>query len=354
MDTFQLSTPTGSQVIVLVLVIILVGAVLFVAARKTGAARARKKGEAGTGTGWHSFNQLAKLRNLNRDETALLRRLVVTYKLSKPSLVFTSMNILDSCIQRQIRRLSLQEIRGESKEDLINRYYRLRNKVVRNRGVRGISTTRAIPLGARMRVEVQNFGQYSVQVNRNEDEFLGISIPVLPAGKYVPWNKKKVRCFYWKEDDASYVFETKVIDVIITDEIQSICLKHVDHVTRSQKRVYPRKSVRLPVYFSRVRVVQEAGRKKAVVDRRETHWGTIVDISVGGISIETTIPINRNNYVRVEFELREDYKMVAFGKVKRIEKNAARNTWIMHIQFTKIQKKDRNEIFAVLYNYQTI
>ena len=354
MDTFQLATPTAAQVIILVIVIFVIGIGLFIAARRTGGGGTRKKGADAAGTGWHSFNQIAKLRGLNKDEAALLRKLVVANKLSKPSLIFSSMNILDSCIQRQVRKLSLQEIQGEPREDLINRHYRLRNKVVRNRDVQGLSTTRAIPLGARMRVEVQNYGQYSVQVNQNEDEFLGISIPVLPPGKNVPWNKKRVKCLYWKEDDASYIFESKVMDVIVTDEIQSICLKHVDQITRSQKRLYPRKSVRLPVYFSRVRVVEEGGRKKAVVDRRDTHWGTIVDISVGGLSIETAVPINRNNFVRVEFELREDYKMVAFGKVKRIEKNAARKTWIMHIQFTKIEKKDRNEIFAVLYNYQTI
>ncbi len=354
MDTFELSTPTTAQVIILVIVVIFIGIGLFIAARRSGGRGSRKKGGAAPGAGWHSFNQMAKMRGLNKEEAVLLRKLVVAYKLSKPALIFTSMNILDSCIQRQVRKLSLQEIRGESKEDLINHYYRLRNKVVRNRDVRGLSTTRAIPIGARMRVEVQNYGQYSVQVNQNEEDFLGINIPVLPPGKGVPWNKKKVKCFYWKEEDASYVFETKVIDVIITDEIQSICLKHVDTITRSQKRRYPRKSVRLPVYFSRVRVVAEGGKKKAIVDRRDTHWGTIIDISVGGLSIETAIPVNRNNFIRVEFELREDYKMVAFGKVKRIEKNTARNTWVMHIQFTKIDKKDRNEIFAVLYNYQAI
>jgi c-di-GMP-binding flagellar brake protein YcgR len=352
-DSFQLSTPTGTQFIILVIVVVVVGLVLFLAARRTGGS-GKRRGRSSIGVGWHNFNQLAKLRGLGKDETAMLRQLVISYKLTKPSLIFTSVNILDSCIQRQIRKLSLQEIRGESKQDLINRYYRLRNKVVRNREVRGITSTRAIPIGARMRVEVQNYGQYSVMVNRNEEELLGISIPMLPPGKFVPWNKKKVKCFYWKEDDASYLFETKVLDVIVTDEVQSICLKHVDSVKRSQKRLYPRKGVRLPVYFSRVRVVEEGGKKKAVVDRKDTHWGTIVDISVGGLSIETTSPVNRNNYVRVEFELREDYKMSAFGKVKRIEKYTARNTWLMHIQFTKIEKRDRNEIFSVLYNYQTI
>jgi c-di-GMP-binding flagellar brake protein YcgR len=264
------------------------------------------------------------------------------------------MNILDSCIQRTIRRLSLQEIKGESKDDMINMYYRLRNKIARNRGVRGITTTRAIPIGARLRVSVQNYGQYSVSVNKNEDEYLGISIPQVQQGRIVPWDKKKVHCFYWKEEDASYSFESRVMDVIVTEEVQSICLKHTDRVTRAQKRLYPRKSVRFPVYFSRVQVIQEGDKKKAIVDRKDTHWGTIVDISVGGLSIETTVPVNRNNYIRVEFELREDYRMVAFGKVKRIEKNTARSSWMMHIQFTKIDKKYKNEIFAVLYNYQTI
>jgi c-di-GMP-binding flagellar brake protein YcgR len=353
-DTFELSTPTTAQIIVLVVVVLVIGIGLFIAARRSGGKGKGKRGGGATGAGWHSFNQMAKLRQLTKDETALLRKLVVNYKISKPSLIFTSVNILDSCIQRQVRKLSLQEIRGESKEDLINRYYRLRNKVVRSRDVRGLSTTRAIPIGGRMRVEVQNYGQYSVQVNQNEEDFLGISIPILPPGKSVPWSKKKVRCFYWKEEDASYVFETRVIDVIVTDEIQSICLKHVDTITRSQKRRFPRKSVRLPVYFSRVRVVTEGDKKKGIVDRKDTHWGTIIDISVGGLSIETAIPVNRNNFIRVEFELREDYKMAAMGKVKRIEKNAARKTWVMHIQFTKVEKKDRNEIFAVLYNYQSI
>jgi len=68
----------------------------------------------------------------------------------------------------------------------------------------------------------------------------------------------------------------------------------------------------------------------------------------------STVPFDRNNFLRVEFELREEYKVIGFGKVKRIERNAARKTWIMHIQFTKIEKKHKNEIFAVLYNYQTI
>ncbi len=351
-EAFQISTPTASQVVILIVVIVIVGLALFFAARRsTRDLRSKKKTG---GLGWHSFNQLSKLRGLTRTETEILRKLVVAYKLSKPSLIFTSMNILDSCIQRTIRRLSLQEIKGESKDDMINMYYRLRNKIARNRIVRGITTTRAIPSGARLRVSLPNYGQYSVTVNRNEDEYLGISIPIVQPGRIVPWDKKKVQCFYWKEEDASYSFESRVIDVIVTDEVQSICLKHTDRVVRAQKRLYPRKSVRLPVYFSRVQVIQEGDKRKAVVDRKDTHWGTIVDISVGGLSIETTVPINRNNYVRVDFELREDYRMVAFGKVKRIEKNTARNSWLMHLQFTKIDKKHKNEIFAVLYNYQTI
>ncbi|MFW6139045.1 MAG: flagellar brake protein, partial [Spirochaetota bacterium] len=262
--------------------------------------------------------------------------------------------ILDGCIQRAIRRASLRETGGDSKEDLISTFYRIRNKIARTRKTRGITTTTAIPIGTRLRVEVPGYGNYTVNVNRNESEYLGISIPFLPPGRSVPWNRKKVKCSFWKENQGMYSFETKVMDVLVTDEIQCICLKHTDNIKRVQKRRYPRKSVRLPVFFSRVRVFSEAGKKKAVVDRRDTHWGTIIDLSVGGLSIESTIPVNRDNYIRVEFELREEYRVVGYGKVKRIEKNTTRKTWVMHIQFTKIDKKHRNEIFAVLYNYQTI
>jgi len=352
-EAFQITTPTTSQVVVLIIVVFVIGLGLFIMARRSSTSTRGGRGKT-TGTGWHNFYQIAKNRGLSKTETEILKRLVLACKLSKPTLIFTSTNILDSCVQRVVRKLSLQELKGESKDDTINMYYRLRNKIARTKSTGGITTTRAIPLGAQIRVMMLNYGNFNVTVNKNEEEYLGISIPVLPPGKVVPWDKKKVKCSYWKENDAAYVFMTKVEDVIVNDEIQTICLKHTDKITRIQKRLYPRKSVRLPVFFSRVRIIEEGGKKKAIVDRKDTHWGTIIDISVGGLSVETSIPVNKNNYIRVEFELREDYKLVAFGKVKRIEKNTSRKSWLMHIQFTKIEKKHKNEIFALLYNYQTI
>jgi c-di-GMP-binding flagellar brake protein YcgR len=353
-EAFQITTPTVGQIVILIAVVVVIGLALFIASRRTTSSRSGKGRRSSTSSGWHSFYQIAKARGLGKQETELLRRLAQNCRLTKSSQVLTSMTVLDSCIQREIRRLSLNEVKGESKDDLINKYYRLRNRVARTRSASGITTTQAIPVGSQVRVMVQNDGSFNVKVNRNDDKFLGISIPILPPGKIVAWDKKRVKVSYWRENDAAYVFITKVDDVIVTEEIQTICLRHTDRVTRVQKRLYPRKSVRLPVLFSRVRVIEEGGRKKAVVDRKDTHWGTIIDISVGGSSIETTIPFNKNNYLKVEFELQEDNKVVAFGKVKRIEQHRAKKTWIMHIQFTKIDKRHKNEIFAVLYDYQTV
>lgn len=351
-EAFRISAPTSGQIAILIIVALVVVLAFFIAARKMGTGGRGKS--RSSGTGWHNFYQIAKVRNLTKAEIEILKRLVLTYGLTKPALIFTSTNILDSCIQRSIRKLSVQEIKSESKEEMINTYYRLRNKVVRRRGVKGVQTTKELPVGAKLRIGVENYGTFSVDVNTNIDEYLGISIPVLPPGRMVAWNKKKVNCSYWKEDDAAYNFITKVMDVLISEEAQSICLKHTDKIARVQKRRHPRKNIRLPVLFSRVRVIEEEGKKKARVDKKDSHWGTIIDISVGGLSIETAVPIDKNNYVKTQFELREDYKVTAFGKVKRIERDGARRTWMMHVQFTKIDKKHKNEIYSVLYNYQTI
>jgi c-di-GMP-binding flagellar brake protein YcgR len=351
-EAFRIASPSTGQIMILVALAVIVGLAFLIASRRM--ARGGRRIGRPAGEGWHNFYQISKVRGLSKNETEVLRKLVISQGLTKPTLIFTSTTILDSCIQRAIRRLSLQEIRGESKDDIINMYYRLRNKISRGKKGRGVASSRAIPPGAKLRLGVQNYGYYTVSVVRNEHDYLGVSIPVLPPGKIIPWNRKKVRCSYFRENDAVYVFETKVTDVIITNALQIICLRHTEKITRIQKRLYPRQNVRLPVFYSKLRVTEEGGKKKAVVDRKETHWGTVIDVSVGGLSIETTVPFDRNNYLRVEFELREEYKVVGFGKVRRIERNAVRKTWIMHIQFTKIDKKHRNEIFAVLYNYQTI
>jgi len=353
-EAFQITTPTTGQIVILIVIVVVIVIAFFVASR-TSTAKGKKVGKTTTtGGGWNNFYQIAKARRLTKGEIEVLKRLVVANGVTKPTIVFTSNNVLDSCIQRAIRKLGLKEMKGESKDNLINAYYRLRSKIIRSRGIKRVTTTRDIPIGARVRVTLSNYGSFPVKINKNEDNYLGISIPVLPPGKIIPWGRKKVSINYWRQNDAGYTFETRVIDIIITDEIQTLCLKHTNKVKRVQKRLYPRKSIRLPVIFSKLRIIEEEGKKKAIVDRKESHWGTVVDISVGGLSVETTAPIDKKNYIRVEFEVREDYKIVAYGKVKRIERNPIRKTWMMHTQFTKITKKDRNEIFALLYNYQTL
>jgi hypothetical protein len=351
-SAIRIGTPSTSQIAIVIVVIVVAVLVFFVVSWLTSTAR--RKGVRTPGSSWHGFYQFARTRGLTREESDLLRRLVQAQGLQRPNLIFTSMTILDSAIQRAVRRLGMQELRGESKDDIINAYYRLRNKVARSKGGRAVANTRAIPVESKIRMSLPKYGFFTVTVNRNEPEYLGVTIPVLPPDKSIPWNRQKVKCWYWRENDAGYVFETKVSNVIVTSGLQTICLKHTDNVSRVQKRAYPRKNVRLPVVYSRVRVVEEGGKKRAFVDKKETHWGTIVDISVGGLSVETTVPFDRNSYIRTEFELKEELKVVGFGKVKRIERNPARRTWNMHIQFTKIDKKYRNEIFAILYNYHTL
>ncbi len=351
-EAFRITAPTTGQYIILIVFVVVIGAAFYIAVHKTGVAK-RRPGRS-SGTGWHDFYKIAKMRALSKKETEVLKRLVISRKIAKPTLIFTSATILDSCIQRAVRRLTLQETKGESNANMINMYYRLRNKISRGRSGRIIRSTRGIDVGVKMRLGIQDFGYFNARVVKNVTDYLGMSIPVLPQGKTINWARKKVKCSFWRENDAVYVFESKVIDVVVTEEIEAICIRHTYKIARIQKRLYPRKNVRLPVFFSKMQIIMEGGKKKAFVDKKETHWGTIIDISVGGMSIETTAPISKNNFVRVDFELREEYKVLGYGKVKRIERDASRKTWVMNIQTTKMDKKYKNEIFAVLYNYQTI
>lgn len=352
-EAFRITAPTPGQIVILFVFALIVGVAFFIAAKRMGPAASARKKKA-KAAGWNSFYQIARMKGLTKEETEVLRRIVTAYGLTKPTLVFNSINILDGCIQRAIRRVSLQELKDESKDDLINLYYRLRNKIVRARSSGAVPDTGALPIGATVRVEIQGFGFFTTTVVRNEPEYLGLKIPNLPPGRFGSIGKKKVEVSYWRENDAVYVFETRVRDVLIDDDVQCICLKHTDKVRRIQKRRYPRKSVRMPVLYTRLRVYEEEGKKKAVLVRNDSHWGTIIDISVGGLSVETMVPFEKDTYIKVELEIKEGYKIVAIGKIRRIERDTARKTYIMHIQFTKIDKKDKNEIFALLYNYQMV
>ena len=95
------------------------------------------------------------------------------------------------------------------------------------------------------------------------------------------------------------------------------------------------------------------GRKmsrKAFVQRNFKHLGNFLDISSGGCSLNSQVPLEQGRLLMIEFEIDRTERITAFGKVRRMTgKKDTVST--MHIMFTKVTSHNLNNIYSYVYNY---
>jgi len=99
-------------------------------------------------------------------------------------------------------------------------------------------------------------------------------------------------------------------------------------------------------------VTMEEGKSKKnaemSIDKRRFS-GNILDISIGGCSIKTAVPVNNNQKLKIEFTREDDSIVAALGEVLRTHK--AGTDTVMNIKFIKVPRKSLNSINAMVYEY---
>ena len=195
--------------------------------------------------GWVQFYAKGKDSGFSFKEIELLKRLAVKSKLEDPATLFFSQKQLDNCISSLIKNLRLAGTEGDKEnQDFLSKLYEFRKKIEmeKPRIKNGISNSRQISEGQNLRILVQNYGVYHSQVIKNTSGHLTISRPVndkIPAT--FSWMGMKLSVYFWRSEDAGYVFDSEVQDEVFSKGISSLQISHSDALFRTQKR----KSVRV-------------------------------------------------------------------------------------------------------------
>jgi len=115
----------------------------------------------------------------------------------------------------------------------------------------------------------------------------------------VPWVKgKQVRIYFWRENDAGYLFDTPVIELrTLGDRFLFVAVP--SHLERHQRRLHVRVPLRSPVNFLRVASGQAGGwlRGDPAADPGPLRGGVIEDISAGGFRIGVTTPLQIGDFL---------------------------------------------------------
>ncbi|MDR0720601.1 MAG: PilZ domain-containing protein [Treponema sp.] len=322
----------------LIVVIAILGVVMLILSRSNN----------GEKVSWLQFYAKGKDAGFSFREIELLRRLAVKSNLEDPASLFWSQNQLDICIRSMVRNMNLSG--GDSdtgSHDFLSKLYDYRKKIEmeKPRNKNGISNSRQINEGRNLRVLVSGSGVFKSQVVKNTSQYLTISRPIsnkLPGT--FSWTGQKMSVYFWREDDAGYVFDTEVLDEVFSKGIASLKIAHSESLFRTQKR----KSVRVKLHKSAF-LYPLANEKD--VNKIEVNPGLkcfLEDLSDTGCAVTIGGKAVSGLRIKVQFAL-NNVPIVMSGTVRNTEYKEDLNRSLLHIEADPLPIEIRNQILGEVF-----
>lgn len=252
-----------------------------------------------------------------------------------------------------IFRKEFEQIKDdENKTDLL---FSIRNKIdFHKSSTMKINSSTVIPTNQNMTL-LLNEDRYELTLIENTKEGLILSTPKDILGNEINIPAlTKINLIFSLTNNVAYEmtsriirYQTRVIKEMITTHSKDISILH--------RRNFTRLPFNTECIFSAVQIVTGGEKKEVEVEYRpleKKHAGILTDISADGCCIETELPIRANQYIYAEIQIQANLVSKIIGKIVATEINKKNNMHILHIKFIKIDKKTKNTIFSIIYNYK--
>jgi c-di-GMP-binding flagellar brake protein YcgR len=261
-----------------------------------------------------------------------------------PYSLFQSPELMDHCIRSLARTLRESGGTDLDLQILVERLYECRKRIQTEGSGQGLISSREIEEGQNLRV-ISDSVMYRSQVLKNTDQYMLISRPVNPEQRSAPvWQGRKISVYFWKEEDAGYVFDCNVLDEVRVKGFASLRLSHSNALLRTQKR----RSLRVKTHKSTYLYVIS---DMIPPNRLETEPGLkcfVEDISDTGCSVSIGGKADKGLRVKLQFEL-DRRPFIMSGTVRSAEYNGETNRSLLHIEADPLSQEAKNAIFAEMF-----
>jgi c-di-GMP-binding flagellar brake protein YcgR len=302
----------------------------------------------GKSASWIQFYAKGKDAGFSFKEIELLRRLAVKSNLEDPASLFWSQNQLDVCIRSLVRTMNLS---GEDSEtgshDFLSKLYDYRKKIEmeKPRNKNGITNSRQINDGQNLRILVSGSGVFKSQIVKNTNQYLTVS---RPSSAKLPgtfsWQGLKISVYFWREDDAGYVFDAEVLDEVYSKGIASLKISHSDALFRTQKR----KSVRVKLHKSAFLYLLANEEEAGKIEVNPGLKCFLEDLSDTGCAITIGGKAVPGLRIKVQFAL-NNIPIIMAGTVRSVEYKEDINRSLLHIEADPLPIETRNQILGEVF-----
>ena len=310
-------------------------------------ALSRSKKEGGGGN-WVQFFVKGKEAGFSLKEIETLRHLAIQCNLEFPNTLFDSQSQLDKCIHSLVRSIKMSgETEERGAQDFLSKLYDYRKKIEIDKSSikNSISSSRNISEGQMLRVLVAGSGVFRSQVIKNTNEYMTISRPVnKKASSAMSWIGTKISVYFWRADDAGYVFDSEVLDEVYSLGFPALKITQGVSLFRTQKR----KSIRTKLHKAAFLYLVPASEPPHKIEIDPGLKCFLEDISDTGCAVTVGGKADPGLRVKVQFAL-SNAAVCITGTVRSTEFKEDVNRTILHIEAEPLPIEARNHILGEVF-----
>lgn len=307
-------------------------------------------GLGGEQSSWLQFYARGKEAGFSLAEINYLKGIALERKFDEPMSIFWSERALDRVIKHVTARKKDEGL-DKDPETLafMSKLYDFRKRVEfeRPRYTTGLKSTRMIGAGTRFRVIVEGLGVYNSTLLSNSQKALIASVP---SGRRLPdgfrWDGKKISVYFWRAEDAGYVFDSYVMEETLDGKVPVVQIGHTDVLLRTQKRKSVRAKSRISAFLYILKRIEGAYEKPEKVPGMKC---IIEDISEDGASVFIGGRAKPDMQIKLQFYIGE-LQVVMSGTVKAVEYNQDKNQSLIHMQAVPPSHRMKTIILSYVYN----
>ncbi len=284
-------------------------------------------------------------------EIMFLRKIAHTTNLEDPTSLFWSLPVLDQCTAEIVQRARQTGTdNDESTQHLLSRIYayRTRMELEHSKKKLGVESTRDILINQKVRILLRGTGVFTSRVVRNTSRSLVLDYPANPTiqATSIPWAGKTISVYFWRHDDAGYVFETTVIPDPVSEGKAVIHVAHTNSLLRSQKR----KSIRAKCMISaQLYLVKPEEQLETALEPEPGMKCRIEDLSEDGAMVLIGGKAVKNMKIKLQFMV-HDVLIVMAGIIRAVEYSEQLNQSRIHFECEELNPRMKNAVLTFVYN----
>ncbi len=266
--------------------------------------------------------------------------------------LFWSLPALDRCTSEILRKAKQIGIENdEETQTLLSKLYSYRTKIGLEQAKKkhGLDSTREITEGQRVRILLRGVGVFSSKVVKNTSQSITLDYPVGGPGlsaTSIDWMNKSLSVYFWRHDDAGYVFDTVVVSDPMASGRALINVSHSSALLRSQKR----RSIRVKCsIYAQMYLVKQGDPLLGVLEPEPGMKCLLEDISEDGAMVIIGGKAAKGMRIKLQFTLNE-VLIIMVGTVRAVEYNNDANQSRIHFESEELNPRMKNAILAFVYN----